>query len=68
MARTIFGVAYSKTCTDMSFLFKWAEMSCDFLYNQPPPCPPTRGSLCPALWSAGELKENNLTALAAGIF
>ena len=48
--------------------FKWAEMSCDFLYNQPPPCPPTRGSLCPALWSAGELKENNLTALAAGIF
>ena len=36
MARTISGVAYFKTCTDMSPYFKWAEMLHDFRYNQPP--------------------------------
>ena len=36
MAWTIIGVAYSKTCTDMSSFFKWAEILYDFWYNQLP--------------------------------
>ena len=68
MARTIFGVAYPKTCTDMSSYFKWAEMWCDFRYNQPPLVLQQGAHSVQPLWSGSELKENNLTALAAGIF
>ena len=68
MARTISGVAYSKTCPDMSSYFKWAEMWCDFRYNQPPLVLQKGAHSVQPLWSGSELKENNLTALAAGIF